>query len=200
MRTEKTEGCINIAVMISGEGTNAENIIRYFEPFLDVNISCVISNKTIDNRFKKYKIDLYSEQKWYKQIDQILTHHNVHYIVLAGYLDKLPPNFCLKYKWKIINIHPSLLPRHGGKGMYGDNVHQSVKTSGDDLTGISIHLVDEEYDSGSIIFQKHINVRPEDTWEDIKHNVRDLEYRYYPSVIEKFIHGTYKYLYEKEMK
>ena len=202
MRYEKSENCINIAIMASGEGTNAESIIQYFETFLDANIACVITNNEnagVINRVRRYKVPIYTS-KWYKEIDQILTDNNVHYIVLAGYLDKLPPNFCKKYQWKIINIHPSLLPKHGGKGMYGDNVHQSVKRSGDDKTGISIHFVNDEYDDGSIIFQKEISVTEEDTWQVIKSNVHILEMKYYPKVIEKLIKGTYKYLYENDKK
>jgi len=200
MRYEKSENCIQIAIMISGEGSNAENIIQYFETFLDANIACVITNNEnagVIPRIRRYKVPTYTT-KWYKEIDQILTENNVHYIVLAGYLDKLPPNFCLKYKYKIINIHPSLLPRHGGKGMYGDNVHQNVKKYGDDKTGITIHFVNEEYDKGSIIFQKEIKVMEGDSWQTIKSNVHDLELKYYPKIIEKFIKGTYKSLYENE--
>jgi phosphoribosylglycinamide formyltransferase-1 len=201
MRTEKTENAINIAIMASGEGTNAENIIQYFEPFLDAKVACVLSNKEnagVINRIRRYKIPTYTT-KWYKEIDEIFTKHNIHYIVLAGYLDKIPPNFCKKYQWKIINIHPSLLPKHGGKGMYGDNVHRSVKKSGDDKSGISIHFVNEHYDSGTVIFQKDVKIEENETWQEIKSKVQDLEYKFYPKIIEKLIKGTYKYLYEKEI-
>jgi len=198
MRLEKSENAVNIAIFASGEGTNAEKIIQYFEPFLDANISCVITNNEnagVITRIRRYKIPTYIS-KWYKEIDQLLTQHNVHYIVLAGYLDKIPPNFCKKYKFKIINIHPALLPKHGGQDMYGDNVHKSVKKSNDKETGISIHFVEPEYDTGTIIFKKAIKVREEDSWEDIKSKVQDLEHKFYPAVIEKLIKGTYKYLYE----
>lgn len=199
MRLDKLENTINIAIFASGEGSNAENIIQYFEPFLDANVACVITNNEnagVIKRLRRYKIPTYYT-KWYKEMDQLLTKHNVHYIVLAGYLDKIPINFCKKYKYKIINIHPALLPKFGGKGMYGDNIHKAVKKSGINETGISIHIVNEEYDAGQIIFQKKIKIRPEDSWEYIKSMVHDLEIRFYPSVIEKFIKGTYKYLYEK---
>ena len=198
MRLDKIEEKINIAIMASGEGTNAEKIIQYFEPFLDANIACVISNKEnagVVKRIRRYKVPVYVS-KYYKEIDQLLTQHNIHYIILAGYLDKLPPNFCNKYKYKIINIHPSLLPKHGGDGMYRDNVHKSVKKSGEDKTGITIHFVNNEYDAGTIIFQKEISVLEHETWEDIKSRVNDLEHKFYPAVIEKLIKGTYKYLYE----
>ena len=200
MRTEKTENAINIAIMASGEGTNAENIIQYFEPFLDANISCVISNNEnagVLKRVKKYKVPTYTTT-WYKEIDQILTEYNIHYIVLDGYTNKIPPNFCKKYQWKIVNIHPSLLPKHGGKGMYGDKIHKSIKKSGDDKSGISIHFIDPEYDSGELLFQKEIKIHKSETWEEIKSRVQDLEQKFYPVVIEKLIHGTYKHLYEKQ--
>ncbi|NPV13104.1 MAG: phosphoribosylglycinamide formyltransferase [Ignavibacteria bacterium] len=199
MRIEKLENAINIAIFASGEGSNAENIIQYFEPFLDANVACVISNKEnvgVLKRLRRYKVPTYCT-KWYKEMDRILTKHKVHYIVLDGYLDKIPINFCKKYMYKIINIHPALLPRFGGKGMYGDNVHQAVKKSGVAETGISIHIVNEEYNTGKIIFQKIIKIIPEDTWQDIKSKVHELELKFYPLVIEKFIKGTYKYLYER---
>jgi len=199
MRLDKLENAINIAIFASGEGSNAENIIQYFEPFLDANVSCVITNNEnagVIKRLRRYRIPLYYT-KWYKEMDQILTKHNVHYIILAGYLDRIPPNFCKKYQYKIINIHPALLPKFGGQGMYGDNVHKAVKKSGEDKTGISIHIVNEEYDRGQVFFQKVIKINPEDTWEDIKHKVHELEMKFYPTVIEKFIKGTYKSLYEK---
>jgi len=199
MRTEKVEDTINIAIMASGEGTNAENIIQYFENYLDVDVSCLISNKEdagVLKRIRRYKVPTYTTGI-YKEIDKILTEHKIHYIVLAGYLDKIPPNFCKKYKWKIINIHPSLLPKHGGKGMYGDNVHKSVKESGDDETGITIHFVDEHYDNGLIIFQQKVKVLKEDTVEDIKSKVQILEHKYLPLIVEKTIKNTYEKLYVK---
>lgn len=197
MREEKTENAINIAIMVSGEGVNAENLIQYFEPYLDANIACVITNEDagVITRIRRYKIPTYTTE-WYKEIDQIMTKYNIHYIVLAGYLDKIPPNFCKKYKYKMINIHPSLLPKHSGVGMYGDNVHKSVEKSGDNVTGISIHFVDPEYDHGEIIFQKEIKLNGEN-WEEIKSRVDDLEHKFYPTVIEKLIKGTYKYLYDE---
>ena len=199
MRYDKLENAINIAILASGEGTNAENIIQYFESYVDANISCVISDReaNVTKRLRRYKVPTYTT-KWYKEIDKILTEHNVHYIVLAGFLDKIPPKFCEKYKWKMINIHPALLPKYGGKGMYGDKVHQLVKNNGDKKTGITVHFVDAEYDRGLTVFQKEIRVREEDSWQDIKRNVQEIEYKFYPAVIEKFIRGTYEHLYKKK--
>lgn len=191
---------INIAIFASGEGTNAENIIQYFQDYIDTDVSCIITNNEnagVIKRTRRYRIPRYCN-KWYKEIDQILTQHNIHYIVLAGWTDKIPPNFCKKYQYKIINIHPSLLPNYSGKGMYGDNIHKSVKENKENETGISIHFVNEEYDKGELIFKKKIRIFEEDTWEDIKSKVQELEYKFYPKIIENTIKGTYEHLYGKD--
>lgn len=196
MRTKKTKDSVNIAIMTSVEESNTENIIQYFEPFLDVNVACVISNKEnsdILKKIKKYKIKTYTT-KWYKKINKILINNNVHYIVLSNYFDKIPPNFCEKYKWKIINIHPSLLPKYENK--YGDHIHQSVKKNGDNKSGITIHFANNKYNSNSIIFQKEIKIDKNDTWQEIKSRVEDLEYKFYPKIIEKIIKETYEHLYK----
>jgi len=108
-------------------------------------------------------------------------------IVLAGFLLKIPLAFINTFTFKIVNIHPSLLPNHGGKGMYGDRVHQSVKDAGDPETGISIHYVNENYDEGSIIFQSKVEVGDQDSFEDIANRVHQLEYKHYPEVIQKIL-------------
>lgn len=189
---------INIAIMASGEGTNAENIIQYFQHYLDTKVVCLITNKKnagVIKRIRKYKVPTYTT-KWYKEMDKYFTEHNVHYIALAGYLDKIPKNFCNKYKNKILNIHPSLLPKYGGQGMYGDNIHKLVHRNKDKKTGITVHIVNEHIDAGRILFQKEIHVDEGDRWEDIKSKVQDLEYKFYPKIIENFIKGTYSVLYE----
>jgi phosphoribosylglycinamide formyltransferase-1 len=106
---------------------------------------------------------------------------------LAGFLLKIPLDFTNAFRNKIINIHPSLLPKHGGKGMYGDRVHQSVKDAGDKETGISIHYVNENYDEGSIIFQAKVEVAEEDSISQIAHKVHQLEYKHFPEVIQKIL-------------
>ena len=108
-------------------------------------------------------------------------------IVLAGFLLKIPLDFTKIFFKKIINIHPSLLPKHGGKGMYGDRVHQSVKKARDKETGISIHYVNEHYDEGSIIFQAKVRVLEHDSIRKIAHKVHRLEYKYYPEIIQKLL-------------
>ena len=108
-------------------------------------------------------------------------------IVLAGFLLKIPLDFTQAFKDKIINIHPSLLPKHGGKGMYGDRVHRSVKEAGDQETGISIHFVNEHYDEGSIIFQATVKIEEKDSVEEIANRVHQLEYKFYPEVIQNLL-------------
>ena len=108
-------------------------------------------------------------------------------IVLAGFLLKIPPDFTQIFSNKIINIHPSLLPKHGGKGMYGERVHQSVKDDGDTETGISIHFVNEHYDEGAIIFQAQVSVDEKDSVQDIADKVHQLEYKHYPEVIQNLL-------------
>ena len=108
-------------------------------------------------------------------------------IVLAGFLLKIPLDFTKIFSKKIINIHPSLLPKHGGKGMYGDRVHQSVKKARDKETGISIHYVNEHYDEGSIIFQAKVRVLEQDSIRMIARKVHRLEYKYYPEIIQKLL-------------
>lgn len=199
MRTDKTENCVNIAILTSGNDETIESIIQYFEPFINANIACVITNKNgqdISNKLRRYKVKIYDNTSMYKDIDNILSDHNVHYIVLSGYLDKIPLNFCRKYQYKIINLQSSLLPT--GAGMYGDDLFINIKKSGVDKTGISVHFVEPEYNTGTVIFTNDIKILEEDTWEDIKLKTKIIENKYYPKVIEKIIKGTYKYLYEPE--
>ena len=120
-------------------------------------------------------------------ITQELKLLNPDLIVLAGFLLKIPLDFTAAFSGKIINIHPSLLPKHGGKGMYGDRVHQSVKDAEDKETGISIHYVNENYDEGSIIFQAKVEVFPDDSILEIARKVHQLEYKHFPEVIEKIL-------------
>ncbi len=185
---------INIAILTSGEDHNTENLIQYFEPFLDADISCIISNNDISNNYRRYKIPKYITE-WYIEIDQILTKHNIHYVVLCGYSDKIPVNFCNKYKWKMVNIQ-SCLPKHIGVSLNSDDIHKSVIRSGDEESGITIHFVESEYNNSSIIFQKTIKVG-NDTWEELKSRINDLEHKFYPTVVEKLIKGTYSYLYNE---
>lgn len=182
-----------IVLFASGSGTNVENIIKYFDGNPHVEVVNVFTNNPqagVIDRIRPMKIPTNVFDKAALN-SGVLSHQlkllNPDLIVLAGFLLKIPLDFTTTFTDKIINIHPSLLPKHGGKGMYGDRVHQSVKDAGDDQTGISIHYVNENYDEGSIIFQAKVEVSEEDSIQQIAHKVHQLEYKYYPEVIEKLL-------------
>jgi len=182
-----------IVLFASGSGTNVENIIKYFKNNHQVKVINVFTNNPkagVIERVRPFKIPVNIFDK--VQLNSgVLCNQikllNPDLIVLAGFLLKIPLAFINTFTFKIVNIHPSLLPNHGGKGMYGDRVHQSVKDAGDRETGISIHYVNENYDEGSIIFQSKVEVGDQDSFEDIAKRVHQLEYKHYPEVIQKIL-------------
>ncbi len=189
---------INIAIFASGNGTNAENLIKHFigNDFIRVNL--ILSNKRdafVLERAKKYKVayvvlskeEINREEK----ITCILKDYQIDFIVLAGFLLMVPGFLVKLYDHKIINIHPSLLPKFGGKGMYGRNVHIRVKETMEKETGITIHFLSEEYDQGNIIEQQRVSLSPKDTIDDIETKVHALEKKYYPQIVEKVIKTTF---------
>lgn len=182
-----------LAIFASGSGTNAENIINYFRnsDVISVEILCTNNkNAQVIERAKKLnvpvkyfsRVDLYESN----ELTNFLT-EKVDYIVLAGFLWLIPKQLIDRFPHKIINIHPALLPKFGGKGMYGMKVHQAVIDNQEKETGITIHFVDEKYDEGAIIFQQSIPVEKGDTPETIAHKIHQLEYQYFPKVIETVI-------------
>ena len=184
----------HIALFASGSGTNVQNIAEYFKDHSSIVVSVVLSNNKdayVLERARNLGIPsmVFSREDFYKsdKIIQLLTDQEIDLIVLAGFLWLVPDNILQAYSGRIINIHPALLPKYGGKGMYGERVHQAVKDSGDTLSGISIHYVDEHYDEGQIIFQATCEVTPDDTPETIAHKVHKLEYEHYPKIIEKLL-------------
>jgi phosphoribosylglycinamide formyltransferase-1 len=182
-----------IVLFASGSGTNVENIIRFFRQNPQVEVVKILTNNPkagVIDRIRPMKIPTIvfdKEQLNSGALSQQLELLNPDLIVLAGFLLKIPLDFTNAFRNKIINIHPSLLPKHGGKGMYGDRVHQSVKDAGDKETGISIHYVNENYDEGSIIFQAKLEVAEEDSISQIAHKVHQLEYKHFPEVIQKIL-------------
>jgi len=182
-----------IVILASGNGSNAESIIRYFKPKKKFKISYIISNKTdayVLDRAKKHKIPYLVIKK--NRFDESKTFHffkqiKPDLIVLAGFLIKIPTNIINNFSKKIVNIHPSLLPLHGGKGMYGVKVHESVKKNNDTISGITIHYVNENYDEGQIIFQKKIKINKSDSVKIISEKVKIIEHKYYPKVIESLL-------------
>ncbi len=184
----------NIAIMASGSGTNAENIIRYFSNRKAAKVTIVLSNKRealvlkraealgVKTCFFEYD-DLYNSGK----VLDILLKSRIDLIVLAGFLWLVPENILDTFEKRIINIHPALLPSYGGKGMYGERVHKAVIENGDRESGITIHYVNEYYDEGDIIFQTRCKVKSSDTPELLAAKVHVLEYKHYPRVIEKLL-------------
>lgn len=183
---------IRIAIFASGSGSNAENIIRYFSNHPNFVFPVILSNNEkafVHERAKKLKIPsvTFSKEDFLKgeKILNFLQEQKIDAIVLAGFLLQVPSLVIDAYPQKIINIHPALLPKFGGKGMYGMRVHEAVKEAGETETGITIHYVNNEYDAGEIIFQAKCPVLPKDTPETIAKKVHELEYQYFPRVIEK---------------
>lgn len=184
----------NIAIFASGSGTNAENIIRYFQEKESVSVKWVLSNKKeayVLERAKHLHVPCryFPKNDWEKgeEILALLKDCDTELIVLAGFLLKIPENLLHAYPHRIINIHPALLPKYGGKGMYGHRVHEAVVAAGEKESGITIHYIDEEYDRGEILFQATCPVLPSDTPEDVAAKVHALEYAHYPKVIESLL-------------
>jgi phosphoribosylglycinamide formyltransferase-1 len=181
-----------IAIFASGSGSNAENISTYFSTRNDVKIALIVTNNpsaTVLKRAKRLGIEsvtLTKEQLLNSQaLLNLLSDKQIDFIVLAGYLLKIPAEVVKAYPGRIVNIHPALLPSYGGKGMYGHHVHEAVLAAGDKESGITIHLVDELYDNGSILFQARCPVYPTDTPETLAERVHALEYAHYPRVIDE---------------
>jgi phosphoribosylglycinamide formyltransferase-1 len=184
----------NIAILASGSGTNAENIIKYFSNSNSAKVKLVLSNRREAYVLKRaealnVKTWIFDYNDFYTSgnVLDILTRENINFIVLAGFLWLVPENILEKFKNRIVNIHPALLPRYGGKGMYGDKVHQAVLENRDSESGITIHYVNKYYDEGDIIFQAKCKVNKNDTFESLASRVHELEYEHYPRIIEKLI-------------
>ena len=181
---------VNIAVLISGGGTNLQSLIDACNGgVINGNIKLVISSKANAYglvRAQNANIEtLYTKDQ--KEILDILKNKEIDLVVLAGYLSIVGDELISEYKNRIINIHPSLLPKYGGKGMYGMKVHQTVIESKDKESGITIHYINKEYDKGTVILQAKCPVMKDDTPETLAERVHQLEYKYYPETIEKLL-------------
>ncbi len=182
-----------IAIFASGSGSNAENIIKHFENNKEVCFPFILVNKQdayVHERAKKLGLP---SQTFSKQeledgtILKLLKDNNIDFIILAGFLLKIPEAMVDAYPRRIVNIHPALLPKYGGKGMYGHHVHEAVVAAKETESGITIHYVDSHYDHGNTICQAHCAVAPTDTPDDVAANVHKLEYIYFPLAIEQAI-------------
>ena len=188
---------IKIALFASGSGTNVENIYKYFnnsEKIKVVKVYCNKPNAGVLDRCRRLGLNhlVFTKEEFYES-ETVLNDlkNNVDAIILAGFLWKVPSNLIEAFPSKIINIHPALLPTYGGKGMYGMSVHKAVKENNESKTGITIHLVNENYDEGAILYQATTLVKSDDSVEDIAHKVHLLEYEYFPKIVEKTLlkHG-----------
>lgn len=184
----------NIAIFASGSGTNAENIIKYFANHPHIRVAVVLSNNPkagVHERAKKGGVPSFTfSREDFTQgspVLKILAEYHVDFIVLAGFLNIISEAFLNAYPEKVINIHPALLPKHGGKGMYGMRVHEAVVAAKEKKTGITIHYINEYYDDGEIIFQATCPVSAQDTPEMVAEKVHALEYEHFPQVIEKLL-------------
>lgn len=182
---------INIAIFASGTGTNADNIIRHFRDSKTIKIALIVCNNPnagVLSIAKDHHIPLLliERERFFKGEGYVseLRRLKIDFLVLAGFLWKIPSALINAYPEKIINIHPALLPAFGGKGMYGKNVHEAVLQSGNSESGITIHFVDEKYDNGKHIFQTTCPVYPNDTVETLAERIHLLEHTFYPKVIE----------------
>lgn len=183
-----------LALFASGTGSNALNIIDYFSGHVSIEVTFVLTNRNdapIIESAKKKGIETLAFSN--EQVSsgnflvEVCSQHKIDFVILAGYLRLIPNNFIEHYPEKIINIHPALLPSYGGHGMYGDRVHTAVLEAKEEISGISIHYVDQHFDRGRMIAQLYCPVSPNCTLEQLKQKVQHLEHAYYPIVIEKTI-------------
>ncbi len=185
-----------IAIFATGKGSNAEKIAQYFKDHPHIKVGLVCTNKPDSGVIevgKSYKIPVYlfSRNDLYgsREVLNKLEKEGITHIVLAGFLWLMPPDLIQAYHHRIVNVHPALLPKFGGKGMYGMNVHQAIKEAGEKETGITIHLVNENYDEGKFLAQYITPLTGEETPFSIAEKVQLLEHQHYPEVIEKWIEG-----------
>jgi len=181
-----------LALFVSGTGSNAKNIITYFEKHEDIEVALVMTNKS-DSPIIEYTLSksinlvmCSNEQAMNADfLSTMCSAHSVTHVILAGYLKLIPADFIQRYSNCIINIHPSLLPNYGGKGMYGDYVHKAVLENKEEQSGITIHEVNEHFDEGRFLAQFHCKIDSNETLDSLKEKIHYLEHSYFPVVIEK---------------
>lgn len=183
-----------VVIFASGSGSNAENLIRFFQKSDNASVILVLTNNPhakVLNRCKKLKVSALSFNKIAftetEDVLNILKHTNPDLIILAGFLWKFPEDILKHFTNKVINIHPALLPKFGGKGMYGKYVHEAVVDQKETETGITIHYVNEHYDEGAIIFQAKCEVKASDSAENVAEKIHELEMEHFPKVVEKLL-------------
>ncbi len=187
---------IRIAILASGNGTNAQRISEYFLNSDSVSVDCIIYNVKgayVAERAKKLGVPSYyfGHKDFYQNgsVLNFLNEHKIDWLILAGFLWLIPADILEAYPRRIINIHPALLPSYGGRGMYGSHVHEAVIANHEKESGITIHLIDNQYDKGETLFQAKCQVTEEDTPDTLAAKIHELEQKYFPIVIEKTILG-----------
>ncbi|MFC2086182.1 phosphoribosylglycinamide formyltransferase [Bacteroidota bacterium] len=190
----KNSNLKRIAIFASGSGTNAENIVNFFNDNPDVEVNLILSNKKdayVLQRAKRLNVKsvVFSREEFYKSSKILNTLHSmkIDLVVLAGFLWLIPENIISSFRNMIVNIHPALLPKYGGKGMYGNFVHEAVIKNKEKESGITIHYVNEIYDEGQIIFQEKVEVLENDSPDSLAQKIHILEYKYFPKVIEEIL-------------
>ncbi len=182
----------NLAIYASGSGSNAANLIRYFRKHQKINVKVILCNNPdafVVERAKRLEVPcvVFPSEELEETMD-VLKEYKIDYIILAGFLLKIPQKIIEAYRGRIINIHPALIPsQYGGKGMYGMRVHNAVIDAGEKESGITIHLVDEIYDHGENIFQLRCPVNADDTAKDLADRIHCMEQMYFPRVIERYV-------------
>lgn len=183
-----------LVIFASGSGTNAQNIIQHFQYHKLVKVVLVLTNKKdakVLERCKHLKINslVFSKDELLSvdSVFEVLKHEKPDLIILAGFLLKFPEFMLKEFPNKVINLHPALLPKYGGKGMYGHHVHKAVIKNKEKETGITFHYVNEHYDEGAIIFQKSVSLDDQDTPESVAKKIHELEYAYFPKVVEDLL-------------
>jgi phosphoribosylglycinamide formyltransferase-1 len=183
-----------IAIFASGSGSNAQKIMEHFKKHTDAEVSIVLTNNPeayVLQRADNFEIPthIFDKHEFYQtnEVPDLLKNLNIDIIVLAGFLWLIPDTILANYPKRIINIHPALLPKYGGKGMYGDRVHKQVLENGDEESGITIHYVNEDFDTGEIIYQARFKIEKNDDLELVKFKGQQLEHQYFPKIIEQVL-------------
>ena len=181
-------------MLASGSGTNVSNFIRYFDGHACIEVALVISNRSdalvLSKAAKAGVAHLVIHPQQWNDSDLVLgifSESEIDFVVLAGFLLLVPGFLIEKYRYRMVNIHPALLPAYGGKGMFGLHVHQAVIDAKEEKSGITIHRVNDHYDEGEVLFQKAIDVAHDDTPESLAQKIHQLEYEHYPRVVEQLI-------------
>lgn len=185
---------VNLAILASGNGTNAQRICEYFAGNDSINVDCIVYNVKgahVAERAKKLGVPAFyfGREDFYNsgKVLDFLKQHGIDWVILAGFLWLVPKDIIDAFPRHIINIHPALLPKYGGKGMYGSHVHAAVVANHEKESGITIHIIDHQYDRGETLFQAKCQVTNEDTPDTLASKIHDLEQQYFPVVIEKTV-------------